>query len=106
MNAVTPPRDRTEGPPVLRWFIYLIFCVLVTLIAPHTADPSDKYHLPHVVTFQKVGDSMVPTSGEIWIDGRSAAKLNNNHWLYLGLAVIAIELLVLIVSRLVSHKRS
>jgi hypothetical protein len=49
---------------------------------------------------------MVPTSGEIWIDGRSAAKLNNNHWLYLGLAVIAIELLVLIVRRLVSHKRS
>jgi len=105
MNALTPQGGRVEAMPVLRWFIYLLFCVIGTLVIPYTANPTDRYQLPHVATFQKIGDSMVPSHAEIWIDGRSAAELNDNFWLYFGLALIALEFLVFIVRRLVASRK-
>jgi hypothetical protein len=106
MNANMMRSDPTDGLPIHRWFVYLLFYVFATLLAPYFTNSDTRYHSPWIAMYQKVGSNYVPTTEKIWIDAYTYSKLNNDRYLYYGLAMIVIESLVFIVPRSMRYLRS
>jgi hypothetical protein len=105
MNMLTFHRD--QGPlPIKRWFCYLLLGVIITLALPYLSSHGDRYYSPSVATFHKVGEELVPTPDQIWIDGRSGALMSSYVWLYFAMGVILLEYMTHLFIRLWSSLRA
>jgi hypothetical protein len=72
----------------------LFVATLLTVSKPYRSNIDNRFYTPAVQTFYEADGKMLPTPQKVFIDGKSAAYLNQARPLHFALFLILLELIV------------
>jgi hypothetical protein len=107
VKTATPQSDTEIKSPIRGWWgWHLLVLTVVAFVSPYLANEDDRLYSPAIATYHEVEGRLQPTTEKIWLDGRTAAELHRGHYLFWGLAPVLIQLLVVLISRILTRSRS